>query len=146
MPKRKRDDRTADLFEMPEQPDSYAASMDYRREVAHLVSQMLREADGDRYEIAARMSRMTGTEVSKYMLDAWSSESREAYNMPFWVAPVLEAACDCTLFTNWIATRRDGRVLFGREVLNAKRGKLERMKDRLELRINEIRRTMGEAR
>ncbi len=67
---RRRDTRTLDLFEVPAVPEPLPASMDHRREVSLLVSRMLKEASGDRYEIAAAMSRLTGADVSKYMLDA----------------------------------------------------------------------------
>lgn len=141
---RNRDTRTLDLFEIPQPAVSLPASMDYRREVAHLVGEVLKGADGDRYEIASRMSRLTGREMSKYMLDAWSSESRDAYNMPFHAAPVLEAACHTHELSNWLADKRGGRLLVGREALNAELGKLEKLKDEAARKIRELKKIMGE--
>ena len=141
---RTRDTHTLDLFEVPQPAAEMPASMDYRREVAHLVGEVLKQADGDRYEIASRMSRLIGREVSKYMLDAWSAESRDAYNMPFYAAPVLEAACHTHALSNWLADKRGGRLLVGREALNAELGKLEKMKDEAARKIRELKRLMGD--
>lgn len=139
-----RDTQTLDLFEVPQPAAALPASMDYRREVAGLVGQILKEAEGDRFEIAARMSRLSGHEVSKYMLDAWSSESRDAYNMPFYQAAVFEAACNTHLLTNWLADKRGGRLLVGKETLNAELGRMERMKEDLTRKIREVKKVMGE--
>ncbi|KAB7624356.1 hypothetical protein [Alkalilimnicola sp. S0819] len=140
----RRDRYTADLFEVPQPAAPLPASMDYRSEVAALVGQVLKNADGDRYEIAARMGRLSGAEVSKYMLDAWASEARDAYNMPFYQAPVLETACDTHAFSNWMADKRGGRLLIGREALNAELGKLERLKEDAGKKIRELKKLMGE--
>lgn len=140
----RRDPLTLDLFAVPQPAASLPASMDYRREVAHLVGVALKDADGDRYEIASRMSRLEGREVSKYMLDAWSSESRDAYNLPFYQVAVLEAACHTHALSNWLADKRGGRLLVGRETLNAELGKLERLKEEAARKIRELKKVMGE--
>lgn len=138
------DTLTLDLFVVPQPAPNLPASMNYRGEVANLVGEIIREADGDRYEIASRMSRLAGVEVSKYMLDAWSSEGREAYNMPFYIAPVLEAACHTHNLSNWLADKRGGRLLVGRETLNAELGKLERLKEEAARKIKELKKVMGD--
>jgi hypothetical protein len=144
MSRSRRDPLTLDLFEVPQPPASLPASMDYRQAVAQLVGAVLKGADGDRYEIASRMSRLEGREVSKYMLDAWSSESRDAYNLPFYQVAVLEAACHTHVLSNWLADKRGGRLLVGRETLNAELGKLERLREEAARRIRELKKVMGE--
>jgi hypothetical protein len=140
----RRDPLTQDFFEVPEPAAPLEASMDYRTQVAVLVYQILRDADGDRYEIAARMSKLAGYDVTKYMLDAYTSESRDAYNIPFHLVPVLETACDSHLLSNWLANKRGGRLLIGREALNAELGKLERMRDDAGKKIKQLKILMGE--
>jgi hypothetical protein len=141
---RKRDTQTLDLFEVPRPAEQLPASMDYGATVSHMVGVILKDADGDRLEIASRMSRFTGKDVSKYMLDAWSSESRDAYNLPFYLAPVLEAACSTHMLTNWLADMRGGRLLIGRDALNAELGKLERLREDAAKKIRELKKVMGE--
>lgn len=139
-----RDSVTPDLFEIPQPVTPNPASMDYRAEVSAMVGLALKDADGDRHDISARMTRLSGHDVSKYMLDAWSSEGRDAYNMPFYQAPVLEVACGTHLFTNWLAAKRGGKLLIGREALNAELGKLERMREQCARQIKQLKRVMGE--
>lgn len=98
----RRDAHTLDMFEVPQPAAPLPASADYRAQVASLVGDLLKEADGDRFEIAARMSRLTGADVSKYMLDAYSSEARETFNLPLWLVPSLEVACGTHAITNWL--------------------------------------------
>lgn len=146
MPRRRpvQDENTPDLFEVPQPAGHEPGSQDYRCEVSAKVGQVLAHADGDRYEIAARMSRLAGRDVSKYMLDAWSAESREDHNIPFWAVPVLEAACETHELTRWLTEERGGRLLIGREALQAELGKLERMKEDAQRQIKELKKVMGE--
>lgn len=139
-----RDPHTPDLFEVPHPVPTLPASMDYRREMAALVAHVLKQADGDRHEIASRMTRLAGVEVTKYMLDAWSSEAREAYNMPTWAAPVLEAACESYLITQWLAQKRGAQMLIGREALTAELGRLERSREEANQRIRALKKQMGQ--
>ncbi len=140
----RRDPLTADLFEVPQPASRTPASMDYRATVAHLVSAMLKEADGDRYAVAARMSRLTGREITKAMLDAYTSEAREAWNLPFWLAGALEAACDCHELSRWLAEVRGGRLYLGKENLEAQLGKLVRAKEETEAQIRRLKKIIGD--
>lgn len=124
----RRDTTTADMFSVPVAAPAIPASMDYRAQVSHLVSTMLAEAHAvgmDRYEVAARASRLAGRDVSKAMLDGYTSEAREEFNLPLWLAPVLETACSSTALTNWLAKVRGGRVVHGAETLDAEIGRAE---------------------
>lgn len=137
----RKDDKTLDMFEVPApQP---LLSSDHRLQVCDLVSAMLRESGfPDRYAAAAQMSRLAGREFSKFMLDAWSAESREDHNIPLYAVPALESACESTALTTWLVGVRGGRALFGREVLNAERGKLEAIRREIAGRIRELDKVM----
>lgn len=129
---RRRDPATGDLFTMPQPAALVPASMDYRAQVSHLVSQMLAEAHAaglDRWEVAARASRLAGRDVSKAMLDGYTSEAREEFNTPFWLAPVLETVCSSTLLTRWVAAIRGGSLKVGAETIDAEIGRLEVERD-----------------
>lgn len=141
----RRDPLTADLFEVPRPAQALAGSHDFRPVVAELVSQALHGAAGDRHEIAASMSRLAGRDVSKYMLDAYSSGARDEYNLPMWLVPALEVSCGTHALTAWLVDVRGGRMLIGREALNAELGRLERMREDAAKRIREVKKQMGEA-
>jgi hypothetical protein len=135
---------TGDLFAVPQPEAPYPAAFDFRAQVAHLVAAVLKDTASDRFALASRASHLAGVEVSKYMLDAYSSEARETFNLPFWLVPAIESACDSYELTNWLVGVRGGRLLVGREVLNAKLGQLERMRDAAGRQIRELKRRMGE--
>lgn len=135
---------TGDLFAVPIPAEPLAASHDYRAQVAHLVGDLLRGCGADRYAVASEMSRLTGREVSKYMLDAYASEGRDAYNLPLWEVPALEAACRTHALGAWLAGVRGARLLVGRETLNAELGRLEHAREEAARKIREIKRLMGE--
>lgn len=141
---KRRDPLTIDLFEVPQPAAPLPASMDYRAQVSALVSDMLKKTDLDRFAIAAQCSRLSGTEVSKYMLDAYASEAREAYNIPFWMVPILEEACQSHDLTNWLVGVRGGRLYLGKDVLHAELGKLEKERDENARLIKELKKRMGE--
>jgi len=139
----RRDDRTGDLFTYPRPADQAPGAYDYREVVSHLVSEVLAHADADRFEIAQRISQLTGREVSKWMLDAYSAESREAHNLPFWLVAAFEAACKTHQLTAWLADIRGGELLVGRESLEAELGRLERQRQTLTDRARRLRKQLG---
>lgn len=141
----RKDDRTLDLFEVPQPAAPLPGAMDYRSVVAGLLGEVLMAAGVDRHEIAARCSRLSGKEVTKYMLDAYTSEAREGFNMPLWLVPALEESCGTHAITNWIVATRGGRLLIGREALTADLGRLERQRIETEKLIRKLKKQLGES-
>lgn len=115
----------------------------FRREISHLVSVAIEGAPCDRYELAAMMSRLADKEVSKAMLDGWSAESREAFNLPFYLVPAFEEACVTHALGNWLAEKRGSRLLIGKEALTAELGKLEQARNDASQKIKELKKIMG---
>jgi hypothetical protein len=76
---------SGELFEIPQPPAQVPGSMDFRTTVSELVSTMLAEAHRagmDRYEVAARASRLAGRDVTFNMLNGYTATSREEFNVP----------------------------------------------------------------
>jgi SpoVK/Ycf46/Vps4 family AAA+-type ATPase len=141
---RAKDSLTLDLFEVPQPAATLPGGMDYRAVVAGLIAEVLRASGVDRHEIAARCSRLTGKDITKYMLDAYTSEAREEFNPPLWLVPAIESACGTHYITNWLVATRGGRLLIGREALTADLGKLERQRIEIEQLIKKLKKQMGE--
>lgn len=120
-------DGTGDLFAIPQPAREAPGAMDYRAGVSELVSQMLAEAHRagmDRHEVAARASRLAGRDVTKNMLDGYTAPAREEFNVPLWLAPVLEVVCASTALAAWHAGVHGGQVLVGADTLDAEIGRL----------------------
>lgn len=136
------DSLTGDLFAIPRPAAPIEGSMDYRRIVSNLISQMLADAAAsgiDRYEVASRASRLSGKDVSKAMLDGYTAESREEFNAPLWLSPVLETVCSSTVLTDWNADVRGGRFLVGAETLDAEIGRLSQQIDSAHAQLKQLR-------
>lgn len=139
-----KDTATIDIFEVPQPVHPAPGSGNYAAQVSELVAQVLKSSPHDRYEIAAQMSRLSGDDVSKHMLDAWSSPARTEHNIPLYMVPLLEEVCRSHAFTDWMVRLRGGRVAYGRDALAAQYGKLQQMKDKLQAEMREMKRLMGE--
>ena len=142
--RRVKDTATIDIFEVPQPVVSAPGSGNYAAQVSELVGSILKSSPHDRYEIAAQMSRLSGDDVSKHMLDAWSSPGRSEHNIPLYRVPLLEEVCQSHAFTDWLVHLRGGRVAYGREALAAQYGKMQQMKDRLNQEMRELKRLMGD--
>lgn len=143
---RSRDASTGDLFvDIPQPAPAMPGAMDYRGELSVLVSDLLAAArlrdprTCDRYGIAAAMSRLTDHDVSKLMLDGYTSAAREAFNLPLWLVPALEVACDTTAITEWLAAKRGGRILLGAAAIDAEIGRLEGERELANDKLRELR-------
>lgn len=133
-----RDHVTGDLFATPRPAAQTPGSQDYRPVLAHLLSEMFARCGKDRYQIAADASRLSGHEVSKLMLDGYTSEARDTFNCPAWLMPVLEVACASHAYTTWLAEVRGGRVLLGEEVLQHEYARLESARDEIEAQMKAL--------
>ncbi len=141
---RKNDSLTLDLFDIPAEPAPVEGSLDSRQTVCQLVAEVLKNSPMDRHAIACEMSRLEGRTVSKYMLDAWASESREDFNIPFYQVLVLETVCESRRLTDWHVGMRGGKVSYGKAVLEGELGKLELLKQDVAKQIREIKQVLGE--
>lgn len=139
-----KDNRTLDIFAVPQPLLAVPGHGNYAAQVSELVSEMLKATDFDRYEIAARLSRLSGDDVSKHMLDAWASPARPDHNLPLYRAALLEEVCASHVLTNWLVHLRGGRVAYGREALDAELGRLERVASDASRKARELKRMMGE--
>lgn len=128
------DDRTFDLFDIPRAPATAAGSLDIDAELRHTLSAMLKACPLSRYDVAARVSELTGRNISKPMLDAYTAESREHHNFPLQYAAALEAVCDSYALTKLLAGKRGCSVLVGAEALLAELGRVERQEQELKAR------------
>ena len=57
-------------------------SLNMSAAVRNALHDAIKECPLSRWEIAAKMSELLDTEISKYQLDAWTSESKDAHRFP----------------------------------------------------------------
>lgn len=139
----KRDIYSLDLFDdMPPAPVSAPGGLYCRAEIAHVMSDALK--NHDRFDVAAKMSKLLGREVSKHMLDAYTAESREDHIPPFDTAIAFDLAIGSSALAEFFAKKVGAKLVYGKEALDAKLGKLERVRDEAAKEIKRIKKAMGE--
>ncbi len=143
MKKSKRDIYTMDLFgDLPPAPVTTPGGLSCRAEIAHAMSDALK--NHDRFEIAAKMSKLLGREISKHMLDAYTAESREDHIPPLDTAIAFDLATETSALADLFARKVGAKLVHGKEALDAKLGQLERMRDEATKQIKAIKKAMGE--
>lgn len=142
MSRTRSDALTGELFSMIPQPAPVTpGALDLRKRFASMVSDSIsdyRGKDGDtskRYFIAARMSELADVETSKGLLDSYSAPSREECNLPGWKIPCFEVATGSKLFTNFLVGFHGGVALWGKDVMDAEIGRMQREMDDLKRRL-----------
>ncbi len=140
----RRDTFTMDLFEVPVPTPSVPGAMNFNMQLRHLLSDVLKACPKSRADVAAQMSVLTGDHITVHMLNAWTAESREGWRFALEYLPAFEVATETTAITAWIASLRGGKVLIGKEALDAEIGKLERARDDATRKIKQLKQAMGD--
>lgn len=140
---KKIDTLTGDLFMVPQPVAPIAGALCCRVEIAHAMAETLREHD--RYVVAAQMSKLLGTDITKNMLDAYCSESREEYHPSFERAIAFDMATGTHTLSNLMASKLGAQLVVGKDALNSVLGKLERQRDDAANKIRALKRLIGEA-
>ena len=142
--RRQIDRLTGDLFEVPVPAEPLPGAMDFSLAVRRLMADAIKASPYNAAQIAARMAELTGQNITEHQLHAWTAPSREAWRAPLKFIPAFEASAETTALTAWLAGVRGGRLLIGREALNAELGRLERQRDEAARKIKQLKTQMGE--
>lgn len=130
---------TGDLFAaIPRTADFQSAAMDLKVRIAHAMGRAMKNCPHDRYEVASRMSRILGRDVSKNMLDAYAAASKDTHipNLAFCIA--FDAATGQRELLNLSAALLGCTVLVGEEALRAELGQIELQEDALRKRKRDL--------
>lgn len=138
------DTLTLDLFEVPVPTTPMPGALNFNLVLRRLLSDLLKACPLSRELVAARMSELTGDQITKHQLDSWTAESREGWRFPLEYLPAFEVAVETTGLIAWVANVRGGKILMGKEALDAEIGKLERLKEDAGKRIKQLKNAMGE--
>jgi len=142
--RRGEDTLTADLFAVPAPKTPLPGALSVGIALRHLLSDLLKASPLSRFEIAARMSELTGSEITKNQLDSWTAESRQEWRFPLEYLPALEVTLETHSITAWLADLRGARLSVGRDALEAQLGRIGRMKDDLARQEKALKKLLGE--
>ncbi len=122
-----RDQNTIDLFEHErlfrvETPQELGWAFDFNATLAQAMSRALKEAAEhgiDRVEVARRMSVSLGVDVSKGMIDAYTSQARDTHNISAVRFKAFVRATGCIWLWNVYLEGEGLTLLQGEEALHA---------------------------
>lgn len=112
-------------------------ALNSRAEISVAVSKSIRQCDKSRWQIAAELSQLTETDITKSMLDHWSGESHEKHNIPAWVADAFCHVTGSNLVKDVIAGQ-DGTFATGKDAQYLELAKAISRRDRLNNRIEDL--------
>lgn len=124
--------------EVPSRPsDGMLGSLD--RKMSSAVARILKEDDRDRYDVAAAMSRLLDAEISKSMLDKYSSETSEEHNISWSRAWALIGASGRYDVLRDMVRLLGCDLVVGEEVLTVELGHVQAQIERLQERRRQLR-------
>lgn len=128
-------------FDAPPVPSGEAALAGFEKRTNVFVGEMLNSDGRDRYEIAAEVSKLLADEVSKTMLDAYASPSREDHKIPHSrLMAIVVVTQRYDLFDRHLRETGCG-VITGRELETAELGSIEQEISALKAKARDLRRT-----
>lgn len=140
---RREDPRQLELsFEVPRPAPAEPGALDCDGAVREALAETIRTSDMARADIAARMSALSGRQVSEHMLNAWTAPSRTSWRFPLALAPAFEVATSSYSLLERLAAWRGCRVLVGEEALQAEWGRLEQMRQDINAQMTSLRARM----
>jgi predicted Ser/Thr protein kinase len=121
------------------QSENALGGMDIDRVFREMVSEELRLCSLSRYQVAARMSELTGQDITKAMLDSWTAESKEQHRFPAIFLSAFCAVVGSTKLLRMLGKPVGAFVLPGPEALRAE---IQRIEEEITIKQNEKRKRM----
>jgi len=126
---KKRTDRQYSLFDLISKLQNPATlspgSLNIQYNLQGVISDCIKRCTLSRWEIAGRMSALLNQEITKYMLDTWTAESKEYHRFPAEYMPAFCQAVGSYEPLRFLAEKAGVFVLPGHEALRAEIKKIE---------------------
>lgn len=137
---------TLDLFSVPAPAPSDPGSVHCARGIAAAMSQAVKDSPHDRIEIAARMSRLLGEEITLAMLNSWTAESRDQHIPNFERAIAFDVATEVCALAKFHAAKCGGQFLLGKDALLAELGRLDQARSDIDRQQKALKQYLGRQR
>src|SRR5258708_9800189 len=97
--------------------DRAPGSFDCRREVALVMSAAIKKSRFDRIDIAGRMTRFLGEEITLSMLNAWTAKSRDEHVINFLRPIAFEQPTEQNALAILFAAKLTAQILYRNSAL-----------------------------
>ena len=107
-------------------PAPVEGSLNLRERLRGALNQALKSCPKSRWQVAGEMSHLLGTEITKWMIDAWTAESKEGHRFP---AEYLPAFCRATGDAGPLRLLAEAAGLFALPGPEALRAEIQRLEE-----------------
>ncbi len=126
----------------PNRPGAYDVAAQIREALTAAIKST--PPNVTRNQIAATMSDLTGTVITRTMLDAWTAESKDGHRIPAEFVPAFCRATNDYRLYDVLTEPVGGRFFKGRAALVAEAGQIEAQINALKDRKRELQRHLAE--
>ena len=126
--------RSVNLFEFimaqseKARPTEDEGSLNVRERLRLSLCKAIKECPLSRWELAGKMSHLVGAEITKYMIDAWTAESKDGHRMP---AEYLPAFCQASGSKEALQILAESAGLFALPGPDALRSEIRKLDEKL---------------
>jgi hypothetical protein len=113
-------------------PDPGPGGLNIQHHFQGIITQCIKKCPLSRWQIAGKMSELLNQEITKYMLDTWTAESKEYHRFPAEYLPAFCAAVGSFEPLRLLAEKANVFVVPGPEALRAEIRRLEEEIKRLQ--------------
>lgn len=113
-----------DEIRQTERTDPGEGSLNMREPLRLALATALRRCSLSRWEVAGKMSHLLGCEITKFMLDAWTAESKDGHRFP---AEYLPAFCQVTGDRETLTALAEAAGLFAMPGPDALRSEIQKL-------------------
>ncbi len=134
------------FFDIPPEPGTAGSALDVSGDLRELLADVLAAAKTrgrDRHAVAMEVSRLTGRDLTKNMLDRYCAQAEE-WRFPLETLPALVSATGDLRLLEFIAQACGCRVMRGEDALLAEIGALMLQERAAKSRLERIRRALPE--
>lgn len=139
---RRSDPFTADLFSVPTAPTA-PGSLHCAREIAAVMADAIKQSEYDRIDIAARMTRLLGEEITVAMINTWTAESKDDHMPNIERAIAFDVATGVNALATYHAKKVGGLFLLGRDALLAEVGRLDQQAASIDRKKRALKQFLG---
>jgi len=107
-------------------PDPGPGELNIQSHFQGIITQCIKRCPLSRWQIAGKMSELLNQEISKYMLDSWTAESKEYHRFPAEYLPAFCAVVGSFEPLRILAEKANVFVVPGPEAL---RGEIKRLEE-----------------
>jgi hypothetical protein len=140
---RRIDNPQLNLFGEGHESTPAPGSMDFNSRIRAVLKESIKQSPLSRCHLAAEMSDLSGRDISKMMMDSWTSPSHEQHRFPCELVPSFCIAAKDVRLVELLCEAIGGHFVPGREIVDLQLGRLAAQERRLREQKKRLLKSIG---